>query len=410
MKKYLFILMAAGCLAVACEKKGEVLSPDDQKAAIEEAAVQAVQAVDLDNWKGTVDLITSSMAVMGATEPDDSMREWEESMEGAWRVENSGKDYPVDVIDLTKVKGEFSVVEGKLLRTNTTSGLSLIWHLDDENNTACKATATVKNSSQKVLIDEDADYEYDNSGNVTKETITYQEWLIVPSLVDVKLTSGKKTEARVKLTTDLNIAGDEPRPTDKMSATADITFSGYNLCISRAKYSTSNIELKADFKKGSTSIFSTTFSAKGKLAFEDDDDIDEMASDGKVNVSATLMGTVGLKGTLDWTACKKVFEADQKVEHTTEESLTAYATGLEKAVNVAVYVDDTAQARLGFEPVWEDADHWHLYTVIRFEDGSAYEMAEEFFSPNNYGRVIEASNALLAKITDYFNPEEEHVQ
>ena len=64
MKKYLFILMAAGCLAVACEKKGEVLSPDDQKSVIEETAVQAVEAVDLDNWKGTADMLVTSAGVV----------------------------------------------------------------------------------------------------------------------------------------------------------------------------------------------------------------------------------------------------------------------------------------------------------------------------------------------------------
>ena len=380
MKKYLFILMAAGCLAVACEKKGEVLSPDDQKSVIEETAVQAVEAVDLDNWKGTADMIVTSAGVVASSTPDDGMQDWIESLNDIFVLSNTGKDYEVMEVDLTKITGEFSVLDdGKIVRTNTRSGLSLGYYLPDD--TFCKATATIKNSSTKILIDENYDREYDGSGNVTKETLMGQQWLIVPSFVDVKLTAAGKTEVRAKFTTDFEIAGNEPRPTDKLSATADISFGGYNLYISRAKYSDTNVELKANFKKGKTSILSATFSAKGKLAFEEDDDLDIMSTDGKVNVTASLMETVDLKGTLDWTAYKRAQNSMDPTTAPTEEGF---------------------KARLGFEPVVEN-NNFDLYTVIRFEDGSAYQMAEEFFNPADYGRVLEAVSSLLAKVTEYID-------
>ena len=407
MKKYLFILMAAGCLAVACEKKGEVLSPDEQKATIEATAVAAVEAVDLDNWKGTADIIVASSMVLNDSEADADLKKWAEGVEKSWEVTNSGKSYPVTMVDLTKIKGEFTIKD-KVLSRKDASSLSLSFNLDDEANTACKATATVKNSSTKLMMDQDVDREYDGSGNITKETITSEEWIIVPSLVDVKLTAAGKTQVRAKFTTDLDIAGAEPRPTDKRAATAELTFGEYKLNVTRAKYSDTNVQLKTEFKKGSTSILAASFTAKGKLAFQEDDDIDVMKSDGKVNVDATLMGSVELKGSLDWTAYKNVEEVSKDAK-TAEEAIKAVAAALEKAVNVTVYVDGTAQAKLGFEPVGE-GENWNMYTVIRFTDGSAYELADEFFSPNNYGRVIEAVNNLLAKIENYFNPGKNDLQ
>ena len=105
MKKVFLLLAAAACLAVSCkhEEKGEVLSPEENKATLDETMTKAVQMLEVDHWQGTADLITGSATVLQNITPDESAANWLTEATGAWYSEADGVD--IMTIDLEKIQG-----------------------------------------------------------------------------------------------------------------------------------------------------------------------------------------------------------------------------------------------------------------------------------------------------------------
>ena len=291
--------------------------------------------------------------------------------------------------DLTKVNGSFSIVDDSL-HVEAGNGLAIAYTLAD--GTAVNGNLTVKNSKTTIV---DTDWEIDGEGN---KTIVEKSSYIIPASIEGVLNAGGKKTAGLKITTDVNLAGDMPTLTDTYSATCEVSADKYVFAVTRAKYSQTEVGLAASIKYDNQTVVAATFEAKGKIATsEDGEEINPLASTGNVNATFSIMDNVQLKGTLNWTELAKF--AESRIE--TEDAAKEIAAKAEKYINLTLYIQNTAQAKLGFEPIKEgegDAAEWDVLPVVRFEDGSAYVMPEEFFSPNSFPKTVEAVSNAMAEM------------
>ena len=398
MKKYFILFVAAACLAVSCKDKdkGPVLSPDENKATLDETCTKAVQMLEVDHWQETADLITASAEALDGVQPTVGVYEWIYGAMANWYEEVKG--VYITTYDLTVLQGNIAITDS--IRVTEGTGLNIAYALKD--GTSVEAKATIKNSNTKALVDEDYDTDAD--------TLVAKTYVIVPASIDATVTAGGKQAASVKITTDVKLASEKPAPTDTYAATMAVSAGDYTFAVTRAKYSDTEIALNASIKYGKTTVVAAKFEAKGKLAFDEDQDLDYKTTTGKVNATFSILDNVELKGDLNYTEFVKLVDTDVK----TEAEAKALAAGAEKCVNLTLYIQKTAQAKLGFEPyiAYQSEDgatvEWSAQPVVRFTDGSQYALPEEFFAPDGFPKTIEAVNTALAQMDGFLNgPAEE---
>lgn len=405
MKKVFLLLAAVACIAVSCkdkEEKGPVLTPDQNKETLDETCTKAVELLEVENWQSTADLITASVEVFSSIEGADEG--WEEFAEKNLSYETTIRDEePYEyLIDLSKANGKITIKD-HILYGEAGTGLSIAYTLAD--GTAVDGKLTVKNSKTTALVDTDYNEMYDEE-NGWYQTLWSKTYLVIPASIEGTLNAGGKKTAGVKITTDVNMAGEEPKPTDTFAATCEVSADKYTFAVTRAKYSQTEVALNASIKYDKQTVVAATFEAKGKIATDEDgEEIDPLASTGNVKATFSIMDNVQLKGTLNWTEIAKIAENQIK----TEEDAKALATAAEKYINLTLYIQNTAQAKLGFEAIYdEEYTEWNVEPVIRFEDGSEYVMPEAFFTEANFPKTVEAVYKALGEMSAFLNgPEEE---
>ena len=401
MKKVFLILAAVACIAVSCnrDEKGKVLSPDQSKETLDETMTKAVQMLEVDHWQSTADFITASVEVFDSIKsPNASFYEWSGNTMASWSVEND--EYDEICYDLTKVNGTLKVV-GDSLVVEEGTGLNLAYDLPD--GTPVAGALTVKNSATKALMD--VDYYWDSDKHDYTDSVLAKRYLIVPASIEGNLTAGTGKVAGMKLTTDVKLAGEEPRPTDSYAATLQISAEKYVFSITRAKYSPTEVLLDASIKYDNHTVVAASFEAKGNLVFDEEDDIDVYKTTGKVKASFSILDNVQVKGDVNFTEFVKVTE----MADSTEALAKAKALAAEKYTNLTLYIDKTAQAKLGWEPSNAEG-YWEVIPVVRFTDGSEYMLPEEFFSPNGFPKTVEAVNKALAQMDSFLNGGEEEAE
>lgn len=406
MKKVFLLLVAAACVAVSCknEIKGEVLTPEENKATLDETMTKAVQMLEVDHWQGTADLITGTVASLEDITPDESAMNWVSDLTGSWYTEVDGVE--IMTVDLEKIQGNLTVKDNTIYATEG-KGLNVAYSLED--GTAVAANLTVKNSSTKLLMDEDYDYQQIPGGEDYQRVLISKEYLIVPASIDAVVTADGKQAASVKLTTDFKVANETPTPNDSFSATLAVSADKYTFSLTRAKYSPTEVAVDASIKYDKTTVVAASFEAKGKIGLDEDNDLDPLATTGKVKASFKILDNVELKGDFDYTA---YIELSKKDHLDTEAGVKADCEALEKLANLTLYIQKTAQAKLGFEAIEKKPEggesYWSVTPVIRFEDGSQYMLPEDFFNEQNFPKTVEAVNAALAQMQEFLaGPEPE---
>ena len=403
MKKVFMLLAAVACLAVSCKKevKGPVLTPEQNKTTLDETMTKAVEMLSVENWQETADLITASAVALDDKAADQSVESWIEGIEKGWMSKQG--DVEIMTVNLEDLQGTLTV--GDSVSVAAGKGLSLNYNLEDGSKVEAKMS--VKNSKTTVLLGEDYTY-YDAAGQYVEDGILRgKEYLIVPALLEANVNAAGKKAANVKITTDLSIAGEQPTVNDKLSATATVSAGSYTFAVTRAKYSNTEVAVDASIKYGKNTVVSAKLEAKGKIVGEGED-IDPFSSTGKVNASFSVLDNVVLKGSFDWTA---YMELSAKEHSDTEEGVKADCAALEKIANLTLYIQNTAQAKLGFEAIEHtdvEVSYWSIVPVVRFEDGSQYALPEEFFNPEGFPKTVEAVNKALAEMEEFLSgPESE---
>ena len=397
MKKVFLLLAAAACLAVSCkEEKGPVLTPDQNKETLDETCTKAVELLEVENWQSTADLITASVEVFQSVEGTDEG--WEEFAEKNLSIETTIRDEePYEyLIDLSKANGKITIKDN-IVHGEAGTGLSVAYTLAD--GTAVDGKLTVKNSKTTALVDTDYNNNWDAEGNFY-QTVWSKTYLVVPAEINAVINAGGKKVASAKITTDVKMASDEPKPTDTFSATCEVSADKYTFAVTRAKYSPTEVALNASIKYDKQTVVAATLEAKGKVATDEDGDIDIEKTTGKVKASFKVLDNVEVKGDLNWTEFVKISD----MPCTNEVEAKAMAAAAELNSNLTLYIQRTAQAKLGFEAMYdEEYKYWSILPIIRFEDGSEYMMPEEFFSPNSFPKTVEAVNKALAQMESFLS-------
>ena len=395
MKKVFLLLAAAACLAVSCkEEKGPVLTPDQNKETLDETCTKAVELLEVENWQSTADLITASVEVFQSVEGTDEG--WEEFAEKNLSIETTiREEEPYEyLIDLSKANGKITIKDN-IVHGEAGTGLSVAYTLAD--GTAVDGKLTVKNSKTTALVDTDYNNNWDAEGNFY-QTVWSKTYLVVPAEINAVINAGGKKVASAKITTDVKMASEEPKPTDTFSATCEVSADKYTFAVTRAKYSPTEVALNASIKYDKQTVVAATLEAKGKVATDEDGDIDIEKTTGKVKASFKVLDNVEVKGDLNWTEFVKISD----MPCTNEVEAKAMAAAAELNSNLTLYIQRTAQAKLGFEAMYdEEYKYWSILPIIRFEDGSEYMMPEEFFSPNSFPKTVEAVNKALAQMESF---------
>lgn len=382
--KTLLIIAAGAILSVACQKKekGKVLSPDEQKSRLEEVGIQAVNEMDLDNWKPTCDFLVESFNILDDIKTDESVETWTKAMETKWEVDES-----TEIIDLSVINGKFTIANGTLHRDDS-KDLTLDYAL--KNGTACNAAGSVKNSSTKVVV---------------SSSSTHKNWLIVPSAIDFALASAGKDEVTINVTTDLTLAGDEPTPLDKYSVTSKVVAGDYTINLSRAYYSTSEIGTQFAFSHGKVDILEGEFLAKGKLALDKENGYDPIYEEcsGEADVTIKVMGgDVTVTGSANYNKFLDVEKKYANEKNANESTMKEMVKELEGCFDLTLIIDKAKQAKLGLELLAGESGQPEITPVLRFQDGSSYQLPEEYFNEKSFQGLIDAVNALVNKIDKYF--------
>ena len=413
MKKAFLLFAAVACIAVSCkdkEEKGPVLTPDQNKETLDETMTKAVELLEVENWQSTADFITASVEVFSSVEGTDAG--YEEFAENNLSFETTIRDeVPYEyLIDFSKANGKISIKDKKVYAEAGT-GLSIAYTLAD--GTAVDGKLTVKNSKTTALVDTDYNEMYDEE-NGYYQTLWSKTYLVIPASIEGVLNAGGKKTASVKITTDVKMASEEPKPTDTFAATCEVSADKYVFSVTRAQYSQTEVALNASIKYDKQTVVAATFEAKGKIATTaDGDEIDPLASTGNVNATFSIMDNVQLKGTLNWTEVAKL--VNQEGENT-EAAAKAKAAAAEKYVNLTLYIQNTAQAKLGFEAYVPYQDEsmtvWSIQPVIRFEDGSEYMMPEAFFTDKNFPKTVAEIDKALGEMKAFLgiNEDEEEAE
>ena len=267
-----------------------------------------------------------------------------------------------------------------------------------------------------------------------KEKNTRVSRIYMPKAIKGSL-SGDKAVADIDIVVDYQGQGKALDPaTDKLNITTSIKAGPYELKNVKINYLTDAAEVGIGFWNGSTQLVSLSVKEQGhafsRIEKEDRNEESFEAWDadnnlfkvnyyyysyynepvGKVDaiptaaqVEADILGKVQLKGTADINA---VMEQMGKLndDQLTEAEFKKLVANLENAVSMEAFYNGGSkrQARLGFEPVVEN-NRRDVVPVIRFEDGSAYALAEDFFSESNFGELITLARQWEDKVREYFN-------
>ncbi|MBR0299508.1 MAG: hypothetical protein IJQ93_04220 [Bacteroidales bacterium] len=402
MKKLAIIFgVAALCFAVSCNKneKGEVLSPDEQKEEVGDVIVEAASMIKLANWQGTADLLAQSAMTVASSDPDnESVLGYLEGVSSKWAEDNK--------IDLTALSGKFTISDEVIAREDA-SGLNAECVLEDGTKMAAKVT--VKNSKTVLAIPNPfkGSVEPDALKAVAAPATTS---LVVPSSIVANVTAnGKEAFGIAVKDVVLNFKGEEPTPDGTYSLTAAVNAADYELALTKAKYSPTEVGLALNFKKGSTSIIKANLSGTGKLSFKTEKDeetgeeyvegFDAIGTKGKVKAEISLLGKVSLKGFLNYTQVVETYTYYAENPPKTEEQAQVAYDELMKWVDLGLYIDGTRQGYLALIP---DTEEGTPVPIIKFDDGSEYQFPEEY-GQGIIAPIMSQLGSILSEIETYID-------
>lgn len=391
MKKTALIAMAAVLCFAACQKdEGKALSPDKQKSYIQDVAIEAVEMLDIDNWRPQANIFVGSFGANGTlanAEPDAELEKWAKGLEN------------LQELRLSAILGEFTVANGIVSRKDSDK-LTLDYSINEV--LPCHAEIVIEDSETSVTIPAiEIDIESKEvvpagikplSSTPEAEPATIPFW--IPKSIDARLSAAGEEGLAFHLDADVNLAGSEPTPNDTYSLKSTFTSGDYAISFGRAYYSPTEIEFSSSFKKGGTTILESSIIANGELKWLEDDgdyELDQAKSEGKVKVSASILGKVSVNGSADFSKYKKLIAG---ASITSEDEARQFAKNLEKCFDLYFSCKGSKQARLGFAYLGEEG----IQAVIRFEDGSSYQLPEEYFNEESFTDLMETSVKIFNKI------------
>ena len=118
-----------------------------------------------------------------------------------------------------------------------------------------------------------------------------------------------------------------------------------------------------------------------------------------VKVDADFLEQVGFYGSVNSSKLNKLEDQLISIEDE-KKAVKKICSTLEDACDIYMYFNGNRadkQAYLGFEPMLDD-DEWYVEPVIRFSDGSSYQLVEDYFSENNFESILNRLENRLEEI------------
>ena len=211
---------------------------------------------------------------------------------------------------------------------------------------------------------------------------------------------------------------------DQVDVSFSFSAAGYTLKTKKLNYLSDGAEASYIFSYGKKDILTMTAVEQGfKLSSEKKENKSENDNgngykNGYINTSTTydvssmpksveisldLLGELQIKGTAD---VEKIVECSAKMEEArnNENEFKNWLAQAEDAIKVQAFYDSKkCSAYLGLEPEKNESGEWNVIPVIRFEDGSAFAMFEDFFNKTDFADLIQAFENWQKSVDNYIS-------
>lgn len=396
---------------------GNEMTPTEQKEYMEKVALDFLDEFKAENFKNICDL-TQYISKEYSDYNSDKVTKWfedylneitkytgsseEKTYWGYEHFENYTRIYT-----LSNLKGKLTAEDGKW-KYSESNNLQFI--VKDSKGNNCVATLTSKGKTKKVYIGDEEDwthysYEIDDNGQRFYHDYydVYNQTIAVPEVLELTLTQGSNTIAKVTITTDLtSMAGEEfDLSKDAYSAKATANINNYEFYVNKAKYTPKgNAVLTYTMKHNNKVLASLEASAE-----VDVDEEQSSCKNGLVNMS--IMGNeIQIKG-----KCNDILKfseyLDAAEENDEDEAIFKSYTNLANSLlDLGVYYKGKSNkyASIKLEPVYDDdfwEKHWRYDFVIYFnDDQTTYTLFEVFFNDKDFKSLIRKFENLIEDFAD----------
>lgn len=417
MKKFYFIILAAAAIvsAASCQKisdlitgkttteeglvddKGKDLTPDQQKAKIEETANALMDLLDKEGWEAEYNKVNSTVESLGTVEVDsEEIGTYLQDIVNAW-TSMQGEDpqsVAVTVAHLTDIKGHF---------TQNAEGKFDFSEADDLAITVFDGTSPVTVTFQAKDESKTPAHFADENDDVT---------IFIPGTSLLSISKDNEVMGSLELRLKPMDANGDGIITeeDMINVSYSLKVGAYVFELSQADYATTNASVKAKILKGKQLIIGASVTANYQYQ-ETETGIDFQSA--SANAMIDLAGKMQLRFVVpDAIKLEEVSDKITEAEaNNNQEAFKAALEEIEKLYGIGVYYDgkNTLQATIGFEPTFEEADGYSYFDaipVIRFADGTSY-AAEEYFTQERFGDLAKDIQEWLADLMNYLGLAEE---
>ena len=412
MKKILTYI-CAGALVLStfsCAKDPWNFTPDNKKVApmtpaqvadnLNDAGVAALEEANPDFWKDWgqtgLKLVDQFKNVIDS---EDAIEEFADDLEELMSAVAQQDLYKVTTITvkLSQVKGDFTVVNDKLVYKKSENPLNLTYQYAGKTY-VLKLEA--KDSNNQIIVNSYVN-DYDKKKEITI--------LDVPSMAAIHVT--ENGSLYLDLVTYPKINDDDKDGKlgngDSIEGSATLQIPGYKLELNSLKACEDGGSARVAFFHNNKRVlavdggveFDFTAQKEGVKSVTrifrvvDDTDFNILVADGKAVV----------KGSIDIQDVRELDKSDAE----TEEEVKQLAAAMNKACDVNLYFNGNAtkQATLVFLPVQDKAEgYWYYVAGIHFYDGSEDMTLQEFAKTyvSNFEGVVGKAASFKTKIENYF--------
>ncbi|MBR1872525.1 MAG: hypothetical protein IJ795_04890 [Bacteroidales bacterium] len=267
--------------------------------------------------------------------------------------------------------------------------------------------------------------------SITEEHTKDYTYLYMPKTIDATLFRGGDSLMDVAVSVEYeDMFSDQilDLDSDRLSVTASLDAGPYNLSLNRVFYSPENADVDAVFKCNDTQLVHAVLSETGFMAkrgvteHESSDEGEDLDGDGTpdyeyrsywwrdsylepqiptlVEADIDVLGKMQIKGKVNLVDFVEFMNKAMDTE--SEAAFKSYVGQAEDQMELNVYFGGNApSAHLGLEPDRETIDgnvDFRVVPVIRFDDGTAYVLFEDFFTQENFQALMEAFYGWYEKV------------
>ena len=397
-----------------------VETPEQQKKALEQTALDFVDAVAAANFEEVADLAGYLAEEYSEENYDyDAVEDWADecyealtkTFEGTKIEEEYYWGYTwVDVLNCYSVVCAASNFTGKFQAKNGqwkySEAEDLSFHVKDAQGNPCVLRLTTSGKTKTLYAGSNWDYiygSYDYENRVDSSYYNVDEMYIqVPEVITVTLQQDGENIAKAVLTADLSsIQGDEiDLSKDKFNVTATLEFNGYTATLENLKYAPERgTSVAANFKKGKKSLLSAKVSADLDVSNED------FYGSENNKIEIDVMGSVQLKGNMSGDIVEAYEELEEAFDTESEAEFKRQLKKVNSLMNLHLYYYNSPNPSAKFELRAfvddEYEDEWYAQPVIVFEDETSYSI-EQYFDEDDFKKLIKAVERLAEDYEDLF--------